>query len=541
MLAILCLVGACAAGQPDVPPIEPPPAFEEKIYTPESSILFALADVQTLPQNIQPYIRYLSVYNHPKEKRASYGQASSFVCNSLSTRKKIYIPQFVGGTEQTVIRINIKDYNWKPEVWDKLAREGSGPRPFPEPYFHTAIARKVEVEYKTITEKKVVKRTVTKNVPVGRYSNGQTIYEQRQVEEEVEEDVVSKIPIKQNNKHEVQATGAWINSEAISNLCKLTKSESPMLRADWFIVNAMLPPLYYDFLELGKTLEDFQKFSFADEKLAEKGNSVDAGIVIQSEVTRNNRRLRRSPTFRGGYYWASYDYLTSTKENKATKDPTSVKFDATEVISSLPNGLQAYFLANAAKERQDEAPINIAKDNTAVDRVVRTGRSCVICHADGIRPINDEIRNQTTPDGNKSSVRIVIRDEKDDYQTQDLFGSDLDKIVIQDQQKYADAIAATTGLKTTENAKLFSDIYDSYAENLITKETIARDCGISLGTVDQYLKLSSDNVLLGMTKPKPRVVRRDQFEESFADFMLTIMSAKIKPGQPLPQVVIPVK
>ena len=535
MLAVLCLVGAMAAGQP-----EGPPAVEEKIFTPETSVLFALADVQTLPPDIQPYIRYLAVYNEPKDRRKILAQISSFVCNSLGTKKKMYIPQFVGGTDETVIRINIADYNWKPEVWDKLAREGSGPRPFPEPYFHLRVARKVEVEFAPVVEKKLVKRTVTKNIVAGYYSNGQPYYRQQQVEEEVEEEVELKVPVKQTNKNEVQASAAWINADAVVKLANLTKSESPILRADWFIVNAMLPPLYYDFLNLGKTREDFEKFSFADEKTSEKANALDAAVVVYSEVTRNNRRMRRSPTLRNGYYWATFDLLSSTKGNKATVKPTEFKFDAQEIISSLPNGLQAYWLSNGNKERQDEAPINIAKDNTAVDRVVRTGRSCVICHVDGIRPINDEIREGTKPDGHNSSVQIIIGDKKDAYQTDDLFGSDLQKQITLDQQKYADAVAASSGFKVVENAKHFAEIYDHYVENLITKEVIARDCGISMTELDKYLQMAKDNVLNGLTKRQPRVVRRDQFEESFADFMLIVTANKLKPGT-VPRVVIPLK
>ena len=124
------LVGSTTQAQP-IPNVN--------LWTPDSSVKFALADLKTLPPNIQPYIRYLSLYNTPKEHRKKFGQTVSFVVNSLGTRRKMYIPVFVGGSDETVIRLNIKEYEWKTDQFDNLARNGSGPRPFPEPYFHCLI------------------------------------------------------------------------------------------------------------------------------------------------------------------------------------------------------------------------------------------------------------------------------------------------------------------------------------------------------------------------------------------------------------------
>ena len=525
-----------SAQQPDGPPA----VVEEKFYTPESSILFALADLKTLPPEVQPSIRYMSLHNIPANKREDYARVVSFVCNSLSTRRKIYIPLFVGASDKTVIRINIKDYDWKPEVWDKFAREGSGPRPYPEPYFHTQLIKDAEVKFKAVKETKRVKREVEKLVQVGTYQNGQPYYERRKVIEEFDEVVETQIPVEQKILKEKMASAPWINADIMADFMALTQSESPVVRADWFICYATLPPVYYDFLNLGKKLGDFEKFAFADSKMAEEARSQDKAIIIQSGVTRNNRRARRSPTFTGGYYWETYDTLDSIRGNKALTNLLDDRFDAGEFICTLPNGLQAYFLANGQGVRQDEAPINIAADSTSVDRVVRTGRSCMICHAEGIKAIDDEVRSLNKWNPKHEGVRLLIAKEKDSYKIDDLFSSDLDRQVIKDQQIYSDAVSLATGLKMQQNAKLYAGIYDTYIEHLMSKEDVARECGLNFKDLDALIKLSNDPVMLGLLRQPIRPLRRDQFEESYQGFMLIVVASKLRPGE-IPRVVIPEK
>lgn len=552
LLAVLLSLGVATVllGQPPVVQPDPPAAIvDEKLYTPESSMLFAVADLKTVPPELQQNMRYFSLYNIPANKRDDYAKMLSFVCNSLSTRKKIYIPVFVGASDKTVVRINIKDYDWPVDAWEKLALEGSGVRPFPEPYFHTLLVKEAEIKFRIEKRKQLVKKTVTKevlkDVQVGTIANtGQPYYEKRKVQEqvveEVEEEVEVKIPIEQKNLKESLASAPWLNADIMKDFIKMTQSQAPIVRADWFICYATLPPAYYNFLKLGDKLQDFEKFAFADPKKAEEARGQDRAVIIQSGVTRNNRRARRSPTFTGGYYWETFDTLNSIRGNKSLTNLLDDKFDAGEFICSLPNGLQAYYLSNGKFERQDEAPINIAKDMNAVDGVVRNGRSCMICHAEGIKPIDDEVRALNRWNPNHDGVRLLVTKEKDAYKIDDLFSSDLDKQVTKDMQLFADAVGLTNGLKPAANAKIYAEVYDRYIEHLMTKEDVARDCALTLPQLDALLKLSNDPVMLGLLRRPIRAVRRDQFEESFQSFMLLVVASKLQPGE-VPRVVLPEK
>jgi len=528
----------------------------EVLYTPDTSVKFALADLASIDPSIQPYIRYLSLYNVPKVHRQKIGETVSFVINSLSTRRQIYIPVFVGGSDSTVIRLNLKDYNIDPKQWDKLGKEGSGVRPFPDPYFHILLSEtncnfmdKNGIKYTkpggnkttTKTEKKKVQKKVErqKQVFTGYYDQlRRPIYETKTVTETIE--VEEEVPVQ-----EVVAGGAiftqapWLDPVAISQLVTLANSECPILRADWFIVNATVPPAYYNFLGLGKKEKDFENLVFANEELAKKARSQFKAVVVQSMVARNNRTLVRSPTFTNGYYWASHDVLNSVNEKNFLVNFLNEKFDASEIIGTLPNGLQAYFVSDGKGNRLDFANPDVAIDNTAVDRIVRTGRSCMICHAEGIKPIEDNIRLLNRKLTSLESVRLMVTDEEQAYQVVDLFGSDLDKQIVKDQQIYHDAIGLTNGLHAPDNGKQFGIIWDAYQEWNLTKEVICRECVCTPQQLEQYIRLSNDPVILGLIKLPIRPVRRDQFEQSYGSFMLLIQVARSQGAQPAVTPAIP--
>src|SRR5262252_989291 len=546
----LCLLpGQDAKGQ------YPQPQQAEVLFTPDSSVKYALADLAGIDPSIQPYIRYLSLYNVPKVHRQKVGETVSFVINSLSRRRQIYIPVFVGGSDNTVIRLNLKDYDIDPKQWDKLGRDGSGQKPFPDPYFHILLSE-VNTQYMDKngikytkpggqavkkTEKKKVQKKVErqKQVFTGVYDQlRRPIYETRTVTETIE--VEEEVPVQ-----EVVAGGAiftqapWLDPLAISQLVTLANSECPILRADWFIVNATVPPAYYNFLGLGKKEKDFENLVFANEELAKKARSQFKAVVVQSMVARNNRTLVRSPTFTNGYYWASHDVLNSVNEKNFLVNFLNEKFDASEIIGTLPNGLQAYFVSDGKGNRLDFANPAVAIDNTAVDRIVRTGRSCMICHSEGIKPIEDNIRLLNRKLTSLESVRLMVTDEEQAYQVVDLFGSDLDKQIVKDQQIYHDAIGLTNGLHAPDNGKQFGIIWDAYQEWNLTKEVICRECVCTPQQLEQYIRLSNDPVILGLIKLPIRPVRRDQFEQSYGSFMLLIQVARSQGAQPAVTPAIP--
>lgn len=505
---------------PSPPPenLNPQTLVQVKLYTPDTSVKFAVGDILTIPEHERKFYRYLSLYNIPEEKRPDLAKTISFMVNSLSTRRKIYIPHFVGASDETVIRLDIRDYEWKPEAWDKLAREGSGPRPFPEPYFHT-------FKEEPVMEKQKVKKTVKriKKVNTGRRDYyGRPITEDKEVEEEIE---VEEEVFTGARKFQM-LVAPWMDHKSIVTLMELTQSESPILRADWFLANVSVAPAYYDFLKLGNNIKDFENLVFADVEAAKKSRTQYKGIVVSSIVARNNRTMFRSGTITDGYYWSTRDSKTSVGERQYAQNILNEKFDATEDIGSLPNGLQAYFLTDGKGNRLDFADPDIAIDNSAADRLVRTARSCIVCHLDGIRPIKDEVRGVTNMLADREQVKLLVTRPSDYYKIEDLFGENLDERIVSDQNFYRKAVAKANGLSSERNAVLFNQFYNDYVEYLLTKEQVSREVGVPMNQLDEYIKLSNDPIILGLVKTPIRALRRDQWEAGYHRFMTLIMAHK---------------
>jgi len=518
---LMILVLALAAAIPLVGAAQPVVviAAVDEIYTPDSSLRFAMGDCATLPADLQPYVRYISLHNISKSQRRDAARTVSFVMNSLSKRRKMYIPVFVGASNETVIRINLKDYDIDPKAWELLGKNGSGPKAFPEPYFHAYAERQEHQIVDKVTRQEV-------KVPTGYYVKDAAgkIVPQYRIEYT---DVIEKVTSGSVKRSKEYMHAPWLDTTTIALLCKATASDFPLYRADWFIVNATIEPAYHQFLGFGEDFKGFEKMVFADDDLARKARSQDKAVVVKSSVARNNRTLTRSPTFtKNGYLWISHDTVKGIDDRNYVQNILDEKFDATEVIATLPNGLQAYFVGDGVGKRLDKADNEIATDHLAADRIVRTGRSCIYCHAPGINPIQDEVRTLNKKLQSKDQIALLVAKETDYYRIEDLFSSDLDRQIVRDQQVYVDAVGEATGWTATQNAKIYFDQWEGYTEFLLTKDVIARDCGITVTQLDEYAKLSGDPLILGLLKVPSVPCDAITGERSYQDFMILIMRAK---------------
>ena len=160
------------------------------------------------------------------------------------------------------------------------------------------------------------------------------------------------------------------------------------VRADWFVSTATLPPLYNDLLELPLNVNDLEARlkvnaqEDIDEFVAERG-----GLSVSS-VANNNRALERHLSSDGAY-WKSFDYRSSVGPRNIFKDPVNLHPDAGELIFSLPNQLQGYFIINDKGARLDAADTQIVTDALAQDHTVRNGLSCMRCHDTGMKAVPD--------------------------------------------------------------------------------------------------------------------------------------------------------
>lgn len=131
-----------------------------------------------------------------------------------------------------------------------------------------------------------------------------------------------------------------------------------------------------------------------------------------SEITLQKNRLIVRFEGEDGYVWITFDpiALNGVEERNLFEFPclngtgcnALFEFAASEVIWTLPNGLQGYALFNAQGQRQDNAPIEdglVQDTRSPIDPQIDNAIDCNRCHAKGIIPATDEIRDHVISNG----------------------------------------------------------------------------------------------------------------------------------------------
>lgn len=196
------------------------------------------------------------------------------------------------------------------------------------------------------------------------------------------------------------------NTDQGRTLKLLTATRKPWLHFDNFVDLVNEAKLYYQFLNIPKTQFELTQKLGVDYALDLR--NLDATLMGNNDsllTTQKNRLISRHDSL-DGYYYQSYDILP------AGVDPTknlyafpflrevgsarNFRFDASEVLYSLPNGLMAGALFDAKGNRIDIADPNIVVDSESPvppRPQIAAGISCHRCHANGINPLKDEIRS----------------------------------------------------------------------------------------------------------------------------------------------------
>ena len=229
--------------------------------------------------------------------------------------------------------------------------------------------------------------------------------------------------------------------EKLERLRQEMVCEIPFVYADWFLATASVPPLYHGILDLPGTERELERelgINVALNLESAQGIRVWRAGTNDSGVSNNNRVVERH-VFGDGAYWKSHDFAGSTGAQNIFTHPLSFERDGGEAIFNLPNGLQAYYISDAAGNRIDVAPTDIVSNPAASDPSVRNGISCIGCHTEGMKTFSDGVRSvieQTVdPSFDKASALLLYVDQ-----------SEMDGYVSEDTRRYRLALEATGGV-----------------------------------------------------------------------------------------------
>lgn len=460
---------------------------DPKPYSPNDTILFALADAQSV--NGAKGYRYLSLANIPADKRSRFTQTINFVVNSLSRRQSMVFCTPVAGSNGSVVRLSLTEYRISLDSWDTLATKGSGPvrvstkEDQPEPYYTFnlgAIGKKVH----------------------RRDKQGNLLYLGGDTSKPVYDEVTSGL-----------APGTWFDIAGFKALQVATGTDYPILRADWFIANASLNPGYTEMLGI-KTLDDFNqlvRYRTADDDLSGRAVVADSQLV-----SLHQRGIEFTPKV-NGTYWQTYDFFKSSGLNDLLKDPLKRRRDAGEVFAELPNGLQAFTLVDGNNKIIDVADGSIVSDQVSPwkNKQVWNGLfSCTHCHKNGAQDIVDEVRPLTAP------PRGLIAKAKDQRLFEDFvdkYTKNMEAEIANTRARYALAVSsATRGMKPEENTAALTSIFIGHWQKPMTIQDAAAEVGATPEQLTAILGriIEPDPAVTTLLAGRP--LRRDLWEAAFA-------------------------
>ncbi len=218
------------------------------------------------------------------------------------------------------------------------------------------------------------------------------------------------------------------------------------LRADWFVSTVTQPPLYEDFLQLPRTLKELETLLAVDSAANVASSKAIRAGMVQSGVSRNNRVVERHEG-KYGAYWKSFDFQSSQGSDNIFTDLINLKPAGGEMIFTLPNGLQAYYITDDKGQRIDFAPTSVVTDANASDKTVRNGLSCMRCHDRGMKTFADVVRPtlrkvDAVPAGTDVGAVLKLYREQ----------SELDALVKRDEEKFMNALEQLLGKSQTVEA-----------------------------------------------------------------------------------------
>jgi mono/diheme cytochrome c family protein len=245
-------------------------------------------------------------------------------------------------------------------------------------------------------------------------------------------------------------------NENLTQIARITGTTVPIMRGDWFVAVAG-EPFYYKFmLNLPDNLHDFERHLMRVDRIKEiqDGDVMRAGFLEGgSGVSQNNRLIERMVQPTGGYYWISYDFDRAIDASKRLKQsplgpeeafPAHQQVfegDGGEMIFSLPNGMQGYYLTDGPGNFIPDGPTSVVffKGESPVSgATISNGSACMTCHLNGPIEGYDQIKESVESAG---TDRVTLEKVREIYADDE----DLQKAYAEDTNRYLDALAAAGG------------------------------------------------------------------------------------------------
>lgn len=390
---------------------------------PDATARLVLDDLtKNVAEHERPFTRYLSNMHIDDVQdlllRQRYG---NFWNNTMSVYKAIALMKVVPGSGGALLRINIENYGWNTPAWRTVATREPYHR---EPWINNIVAKavrdligerqdqKTDHIFAVVRADWFFRETAETDRSPSYYDLLYAKFRFINVGEVVEFGKQKTGKVKKIREvgwkggiwpNDGKYYPAWPQKGSFRHQEEYEEDEVTVI--DLKLDNGST---HFKFVDFPKNKAEWDKAWNLDSGLflkEAKFKTANGAVAIGmgddekrgSGVARNNRLVlvQGHPNCIGGSTLESFDVLDPTGERDFVQNAPFLaqgkfKFDAQELLISLPNGAQAAFLT-ANDLRVETADPKVAIDSDKLDRRVRTPGSCVVCHAPSygvIPPIN---------------------------------------------------------------------------------------------------------------------------------------------------------
>jgi len=319
-------------------------------------------------------------------------------------------------------------------------------------------------------------------------------------------------------------------------ISELPDTDTPVVRADWFVVKALTSIEGGRYLEL-RGLIDSEEASLARVGAFEaQAIAVDGDRrvgMFQSKVTGKARSVLALNTF-VGRAWITEDIFDEDVDE--SRHPIYNLIDnnyrGREIIAEMANGLHLFLITDDKGTILREAPPQLVTDHRVpspnTDRLQAGAISCIRCHAEesGLRSCDNDVAKLLAGPLVLNGERQFVDDVTTRYS-----GRDFDRHLLLGREDYEATIDRLTQgeMDVVKLSQLLSDIYSQYRYELVTPEKALREAGVDMEGVDPFVEPvlifreflaidSSSNGLLSLEDPSIAAlssnipIRRSDFE-----------------------------
>ena len=250
-------------------------------------------------------------------------------------------------------------------------------------------------------------------------------------------------------------------------------SAVPVMTADSVLDVASIGNLYYALVgvDVQATLDDFilndLQIDTVQNLLDEE--QVRAGTTV-SRVSRQDRMVQRDEIeIRQGVLWQSFDFAD---DGSIFEDPFGFAEGGAEAIFSLPNGMFGFIIADENSAIVEDSDILLDTNQNNFRAI--TSVSCSNCHAQGLLPVVDEVRDIALANARASGLNL---DEVEQLETVFPEPTELAAVFEDDNDNFHRSALTLAGVPLTGGDPL-SSVFFRFDTDLLLADA-AGDLGVT--------------------------------------------------------------